>query len=222
MSNMRQEGSINATLVSLIVAVVLLLGTAIFGAWAYAGRQDYKENSDQKSRAAVAVAVKQTEADDAVKYAEEAKNPLKTYVGPEAFGAVTVVYPKTWSTYVIERDNSGGTPLNNYFHPDVVPNVDNPDSTYSLRVKIEQRPYSSVVEGYKGQVKQGKLTSQAYKLPKVEGVEGIRLDGQITAKKQGSLIILPLRNLTLEISTESNQYLPDFNNIILPNLSFSP
>src|SRR4051812_36565287 len=99
MSNMRQEGYINGTLVSLICAVVLLFCALGFGAWAYGGRQDYKNNSDQKASAVAADAIKETEAADAVKYAEAAKSPLKTYIGPEAFGAVTVQYPKTWSTY---------------------------------------------------------------------------------------------------------------------------
>jgi hypothetical protein len=53
-------------------------------------------------------------------------------------------------------------------------------------------------------------------------VTGVRVDGQIADNIQGSMIILPLRDKTQEIWTESNSFLPDFNNNILPNLTFSP
>jgi hypothetical protein len=36
------------------------------------------------------------------------------------------------------------------------------------------------------------------------------------------MVILPLRNTTLKLWTESEQYKGDFNDLILANASFSP
>jgi hypothetical protein len=38
----------------------------------------------------------------------------------------------------------------------------------------------------------------------------------------GILVLLPMRDKTLKIWTESTAYFTDFNTYILPNLTFSP
>jgi hypothetical protein len=219
MKTNRQGGYMNVLLISLVLASVLLVAAASFGAWAFSSRSDYKNHSDVKSAAAAAVAVKATQASDAVKYAEEAKNPLKSFVGPSQFGSITAQYPKTWSGYIIE---STGTPLSAYFQPNVVPNVNDQTSAYALRIQVVSQTYAQQLQMYDTLVQSKKVTVAPYSLPKVPGVVGSRIDGQISTNDQGSIVILPLRNVTLLISTESQDFEPDFNNIILPNLTFSP
>lgn len=215
-----ERGYIDTLLIPLVIVIVLLVGALAFGGWAYTSRQDYKNNSDQKATAAAEKAIGETKISEQAKYAEEAKNPLKTFVGPSAYGAVTLQYPKTWSAYVEEA--SSNTPLDAYFHPDFVPNVGENDNAYALRMQIVTKAYNSVVDSYDSEVKSKKLTAVPYSLPKVPSVTGIRLTGQITSKKQGSLIILPVRNVTLQIWTESVGFIPDLDSIVLPNLVFSP
>lgn len=217
-----QYGYINALLLPLIGAVVLLMVATIFAFWAFSGRQDYKNNSDKKVAAAVEVAKRDTQKADAAQYAEQAKSPYKTYVGPEAYGSINVVYPKTWSAYVVEHTGNTGTPMNNYFQPNAVPDVTDPNNAYALRVQVVSQTYSQVLNQFNGLAQTKKVVVSPYNLPKVPSVIGARVDGQIAANKQGSMIVLPLRNVTLEISTESEAFLSDFNNIILPNISFSP
>lgn len=221
MKTSRQAGFISALLLWVIILAFLFVCVAGFAAWAFMGRQDYKNHSDDKAAAAALQSKKDTQAADAVQYAEEAKNPLKTYVGPSQFGSVTVQYPKTWSAYVVE-DARTATPVDTFFHPDTVPNVANLENSYSLRIRVVQQPYDQVLNGFTPSVKNNKVTVSPYALPKVPTVVGSRVDGQITTKKQGSMILLPMRNLTLEIWAEAAQYQPDFNNIILPNMTFSP
>lgn len=215
-----QSGEINVLLIPLILVFLLLIGTASFAYWAFAGRLDYKNNSDQKVAAAVSVAKTQTQSADAKSYAEAAKKPLQTYVGPEAYGSVHISYPKTWSAYVDTSTSS--TPLNGYFYPAVVPGINDLTSTFALRVQIVASPYDQMLTQFSGQVQSKQVTVTPYKLPKVPNVVGSRVDGQIEPNKQGSMIILPIRDKTLEIWSESNQFLPDFNNSVLPNSSFSP
>jgi hypothetical protein len=112
--------------------------------------------------------------------------------------------------------------VDDYFHPGVVPDVTQRENAYALRVRVEDKKYDSVLKSYQNDVEAKKLTATAYALPNVQNTVGTRLDGQVEQNKQGSLIILPVRNMTIEIWVESPSYIADFNNIILPNLTFSP
>lgn len=221
MNRLDQRGAINVLLVPLIIAVMFFLAAGGFGFWAFASRQDYKNNSDQKAAAAAAKQQTATQAADATKYAEDAKKPFDTYIGPAAYGNITVNYPKTWSAYVIEND-TGGNPVNGYFHPGFVPSVTNTANNFALRVQLVQSSYDSVVQQYKSALTASQVTIQPYTLPKVPSVVGVRVEGQIQPRKQGVMIVLPLRNMTLQIWTESNDFKADLDTNILPNLSFVP
>ena len=222
MKTLDQRGAINALLIPLILVIVFFLGAAGFGYWAFSERQDYKNNSDAKVAVAVEAAEKRTQAADAKQYAEEAKKPLKTYVGPAAYGAVTVQYPKTWSAHVIEETDSSSTPVDAYFHPDFVPDTRNDDKSFALRIQLVGDSYDEVLNDFSTAAKNGKVSVAPYKLAKVPTVIGSIVTGQISTKKQGTMVILPLRNMTLRIWADSSDYLPDLNNIILPNFSFTP
>jgi hypothetical protein len=219
MKQLNQRGAIDILLIPLILVSVLLIGAAGFAYWAFNERQDYKNNSDQKVATAVTAAESRTQAADAKKFAEEAKSPLKKYIGPAAFGSVTVEYPKTWSSYVVEGESQ---PLNGYFHPDFVPSAISQDNTFALRVELVQQSYDQVLQQYAGNTQQQTVKITPYSLPKVPSIVGARIEGKIATNKDGVAIILPLRNMTLKISTESSQFVPDFNNIILPNVIFTP
>lgn len=220
MSKHRQAG-FSAMLLSLILCSVFLVSALGFGAWAYMSRQDYKLNSDKKAEAAAEAAKKATQEADAVKYAEEAKNPLKTYKGPDQFGGVTILYPKTWSGYVVVK-NGSNTPINHYFHPDVVPDAAEKDNAFAARIQVEETTYDKVIASYESDVKAGRIAASPYAFPKVANIVGTRFEGEVERGKQGSLVVVPMRNLTLKVWSESPNYLADFNNIILPNLVFSP
>jgi hypothetical protein len=213
----------NVLAVPLILMIILVLAGAGFGIWSFSSRQDYKNNSDQKAAAVAAKQREATEAADAVKYAEEAKKPYDTYIGPAAYGNITVNYPKTWSAYVVESKGGGSsTPVSGYFQPHIVPNVADQDNNYALRTELVTGSYQSVLQQFKGKLDQGQVSIQPYTLPKVPSVVGSRIEGQITSRKQGTMIVLPLRNMTLKIWTEANEYKPDLDTHILPNLSFIP
>lgn len=224
MSNMNtlgQRGAINILLVPLILVVVLFIAASSFGIWAFASRADYKNNSDQKVAAAVEAAKTATQQEDAVLYDEKAKQPYDTFIGSAAYGNLTVNYPKTWSAYVEEKER-GTKPINGYFQPSVVPDTSETNNSYALRIELVQQSYDQVVKSFDGQLKAGLVTVQPFKLAKVPSVVGVRVEGQITNRKQGTMIVLPLRNMTLKVWTESNDYKADLDTHILPNMSFVP
>lgn len=216
-----QDGG-TGLVVALVITIILLIGALGFGAWAFSGRQDYKNNVDAKISQAVGLAKQQEGAAKDAEFAEAAKNPLKTYNGPEAYGSLAISFPKTWSGYV--DDTGHGTALvDGYFAPGTVPSLTDPGSVFALRVQVLGQPYDQTLQNYTGQQQNGKLTASAYALPKVPKTVGVLINGQLNGSGPTStMVVLPLRSQTLEISTQGTQYLNDFNNYILPNFSFSP
>jgi hypothetical protein len=216
-----ERGAMNVLAIPFIMLVLFFFGALGFGLWAFSERGHYKEDSDQIVAEAVEENTKAVQAADAKQYAEEAKKPYDVYIGPAPFGNVTINYPKTWSSYVIENER-GGNPLNGYFQPGTVPNVTDIDKTFALRMELVQTSYDTVLNQFKAQITKGDVTVAPYTLAKVPSVVGSRIEGQITPRKQGTMIILPLRNMTLKIWTESNDFKADLDTHILPNFSFVP
>lgn len=221
MINHNQDGAVNGIVISLVLTVLILVGAVGFGVWAYGERQDYKNNVDQKISIAVSDAEKKLSAKKDLEFAEKAKDPFDLYTGPEAYGSLKIEYPKTWSGYV-EDTGSGSNLVEGYFAPGVVPDKQGEKSTFALRVQVINERYSEVVKQLDSQVKAGKLTISAYSLPKLPKVVGIKADGQLSDQKTVHMVVLPLRSETVQIWTEGDQYLKDFNENILPNFSFSP
>lgn len=219
MNRLNQRGRMDALLIPLILATLLFVCAAGFAAWAFMGRQDYKTNSDQKVAAAVTVAEAKTATKKDNEFAEKEKLPLRTYNGPAAYGSLVLQFPKTWSAYVNEKGQSPNR-IDNYYQPNFVPIVDTA-TVYALRVQIADETYVNILKTFDANVKTGKVKITAYNPAKVPTVTGVRIDGEISTGKQGSMVVVPLRDKTLKIWTESTDFMNDFNTNILPNYSFS-
>jgi len=216
-----QTGSINILLIPLIVLFLFFCGAAGFGVWAYQGRQDYKLNVDKKIGDAVIIANQKLSTQKDKDFAEKEKLPLRTYIGPSAYGSLSIQYPKTWSAYI--ADNTDTDPfIEGYFYPGTVPNITKEKASFALRVVMVQESYSAVLADFQSQLEQGKVSISPYKLAKVPNIVGSRVNGEVEEGMNGSMILLPLRDKTLKIWTNSTQFLPDFETNILPNFSFSP
>lgn len=218
MNKHNQEGAVNALVLPFIITVVLLVAALGFGFWAYGGYTDYKNNSDQKVAVAVKAAQDATSVQKDKEAAEAAKSPYKTYKSPDEFGSISLTYPKTWSGYV-NASTQASPPLDAYFNPDVVPSVSDQGSTFALRMQVINQSYSDTLAAFNDQ--EG-VTVSPYALPKVPKAVGAKITGQIESEKQGIMVILPDRDKTLQVYTESAAFTNDFNNIILPNLTFAP
>jgi len=216
-----QDGSAGLV-ISFVLTVILLISTLGFAGWAYSSRQDYKDNVDTKINDAVTIAKQQESTAKDKQFAEAEKQPLRPYHGPEAYGSIVVNYPKTWSAYVADTGNSNATLVDGYFHPSTVPSVTDQNSVFALRVQVLNQSYSQVLTSLAPQQKTGNITITPYALPQVPKVVGVRATGKLEGTKVGTVVLLPLRSETIKISTDGVQHLSDFNNIILPNFTFSP
>lgn len=214
-----QRGSV-AAVVSIVLLSISLVGAVAFAFWAYSGRQDYKYNSDKKVAAAVKENTKKIQAEDAKAFAIEAEKPLKVYRGPEAYGSVMVSIPKTWSVYVPATNAS--VPFNFFAHPDVVPDVADKNSRFALRISVLSQKYDTVLKTFNGQLQKGKVTIKPYSLPENPEEIGSRIDGELKENQRGSVILMPVRDKTLKIWTESEEYLRQFEEYVLTSAKFVP
>lgn len=219
-----QKGSV-AVITVIAILSVLVIGLSVFVITTYSTSLDYKNNSDRKAAEAVEAAKDEREKELRAKFDEEYKKPNLTYRGPSSYGSVSFDYPKTWSAYVEE----GGSELvNGYFYPQVVPSTQS-NAAFALRVEIVNTSYSEVVEQYESVLTDGKLKARAFIPPKMDKVgnilPGLRYDGDLgesQTPKNGAMVVIQVRDKTLKLYTESANFLGDFNNIVLPSLTFSP
>lgn len=223
--NYGQEGSA-ATILIIAVLALALIATAAFAFSANSSKQDYKDNLDAKVAAAVGQAQQEQQTKDEAAAAEKAKSPTLTYTGSATYGSISFKYPRTWNGYI---DTTSSTdPIKGYFADGIVPAQ---ASAYILRIQLLGQDYNTIINSFSSTIKQGTLSASAYVPPKMAGVKnvqtGTRLDGAIengsgNNPTQGSMVVIKVRDKTLEVYTEIPTALNDFNNTILASLTFVP
>jgi len=217
-----QAGIMNILAIPLMLVTLALFGVAGLAYYEYGQSQENKSNLDQKIAVAVEAAKAETIKQKDAAFAEKEKSPYLVWTGPAAYGSLKVQYPRTWSAYIDAPTTVNSRPVQGYFAPGQVPYINDQNNTFALRIYIVQQAYDGIVRQYQGKQRSGTVTIQPYQSPNIPGIVGVRVDGEVQPKKQGSMIILPFRDKTLEMWTESNDYKDDFNNIILPNFSLVP
>lgn len=216
-----QRGAINILLIPFILVTLFFFGAAGMGIHAFGQRQHYQNNIDEITQAFVEVSNKALNEQKDKEFAEKAKYPFNTYTSSASTGTAILKYPKNWAAYV-EEQNQGSLPVNAYFYPNFVPNVQENKTNFALRMRIIQQTYDSVLQQYTPQIQRGTVKLRPYKPDNVPGVIGSRLDGAVQTQKQGTMVIMPVRDKTVQIWTEAQVYNADYFNIILPNFTMSP
>ena len=223
MKSANQSGSAAAAALVLVLAA-FLVGALAFAGWAYMGRQEYKNEADEKIAAAVKTAENRQKLQLEKTFAEQQKSPHRTFRGSPTYGSVSFNYPRTWNVYVDEGQN-GSQPLKALLHPEYVP-AQKQDTAYALSVEMLSQPYEQVIVPYQGQVSQGRVQASAFVPPKLANqpnvTPGSRFDGQVNNNRRGSLIVIKVRDKTLIVATDGVDFLNDFNQVVLPTLSFVP
>lgn len=217
MRKLDEKGSL---LIPLVLVSTLLLAALAFGFWAFAGRQDYKNNAESKIDEAVKDAEAALTIEKDAEAAEAAKRPYVVYTSPSTFGTMKISHPRTWSVYADEGGTNGAGALKGYMHPGYVP-AETSSINYALRFEVLSQQYDQVLRQFDGPVRQGRAAVSGYRLPEVANVSGVRIEGELTGLKQGVLILLPLRDKTIKLWTEGQQFRADFEEI-LKQFTFIP
>lgn len=219
MTDTNSKKHLNRLLIPLIVVVLLFVATFGFAAWAYGNMMDYRGNVDKKIADAASKVQQQTSTAKDKEFAEKEKNPLKHFKGPDTYGSIDFQYPKTWSAYVDQSNSS--PPLNGYLHPDFVPGVTS-GTAFALRFQVVNSTYDKELQQIDARVKSGKIKVTPYRAPNVSSILGSRAVGEVNTGQKDTKVYLPVRDKTLEIWTESDQFVHDLDSIVLANLTFSP
>jgi hypothetical protein len=207
-----QEGAIQVSTVVIILLSVLLAAASGLAIWSYLEYRDARTDVDGQIEVAVVKAEKEQAERDALKFAEEEKQPNRKFIGPDDYGRVTFMYPKTWSVYVESAADEGKGTYTAYLNPVVVPPVKDRDSRFALRVTIEDGAYESVLDSeYSRLVENGDLKSSE---ATANGMSGTRLDGQLEREIRGAAVVYKIRDKTLTIRTDAETFKPDFNEIV--------
>lgn len=206
---------------SLVLAVFMTIAfvcALIFGIWAFSGMQENKSNLDAKIDAASEVAVKEAEEAKEVEFAERDKDPFRSYTGPATYGSLSFGYPKTWSVYLEEKES--GTILDFYGHPFVIRGLGS-DNSFAMRAQIVSSDFDNEADKFQKKAEKGTVAISAFRLEQVPSALGIRVTGEIEKDKQGIAVLLPIRDKTIKLWTESTEYTSDFDKVI-QTTTFNP
>lgn len=215
---MNDNGGVSPLLLGLIAVSLLLLVSLIFGLGKMSEANDYKNNFDQKVGTKVQEQSKLIAEQKQAEFDEKEKAPYTFWTSPTQFGSIKVGFPKTWSYYLDLDQSNGSSPVNLYAHPDYVPKIDS-DQKYALRLTLTEDDYNKVLDGYR---KKSEKEGLKIGTIQISNVSGIKVQGLLTKKISGTLVVFPIRDKVLTVWTESNDFEPDFENIVLKNLSFIP
>lgn len=194
-----ERGAISGAAVAAIILGVFTAAFAGLALWAFLSYTEQKTDVDGKVSLAVAEAKKQQSDEDEKKFAEREKEPRREFVGPDDYGRVTFMYPKTWSAYVAKSGATSGT-YEAYLNPGVVPPVST-TQPFALRVVITDQDFDKIIARYDSLVKKGDLKSST---TSSDGQSGTRLDGSFTENIRGSAVFYKIRDKTLSIFTDIN------------------
>lgn len=206
------EKKSHGTLVSTIMLIVVSLIAIVF---IFLFIQKYIEwdaistDIDGQVNKAVAVAVAENTSKLEAEFEEREKFPYEEFTGPEDYGRFSFQYPKTWSVYVA-KDAAKGGDFEAYFNPKEVQPVSN-TTINALRLRIRDATFDTVVRTYESALKSGKLN---LKTDTVGGVLANIYTGEISNNIRGAVMVLKLRDKTVILQTDSENFLDAFYGIL--------
>jgi len=210
LSRRTETGSVNVWMVVSICLIVVALLTA--GASGYAMYKYFEEKRtvDTQVDAAVAIAKKEQADSDAADFLQKEKEPNRQFVGPEEYGRLAFMYPKTWSVYVATETSTSSQAYEAYLNPISVPPVSD-KRQFGIRVIIEQKDYDKVVDEYAQEVRKGELATSA---ATVNGATATRLEGAFSKEIRGIGVIFRIRDKTVTIRTDAETFREDFDKLL--------
>lgn len=217
MNTHHEAGEANPLLISTILFAILTVVCGGVMVWALVNYSDQKNNVDQIVAREVDAAKAEQQKEDEKVYNEKLKEPHSTYSGPSDLGAIEFQYPRTWSVY--EADNGVEGELAVYFHPGVVPSIENDEEIFALQVNVIDTPYDEVMSDYEGEIEDGAIKASPYKTGEYEGM---RLSGALSETHNGVITLFKIRDKTLVLTANANSFVGDLDKVVLKTLRFNP
>jgi len=220
----RESGESGVIFILMIVFIVLTVAAGSAFIWAFMQMNNYKNNSDKMVAEAVSTAKAEQKETLNKQFDESYKKPYSVFTGPDTYGKVTFNYPKTWSVYV-DGSGSAEDSYKAYLNPGFV-TAPTGTSTYALRVVIYNYKLADFLGFYSDKVTIGALKASTVRLSDATDDatdtygKGTRLDGQFDKTINGSGVFFSVRDRTLAIFVDNNNFMKDFNDTILKTLTY--
>lgn len=205
-----ETGSVDGWMIGAIGGLTLFVIAAALAGWMYMAFVQEKTNVDGRIALAKAEAKREQAEVDQKEFDERYKNPRVEFVGPNEYGRVSFMYPKTWSAYV-DKDGSDRGDYKAFLHPGSVPPAGKRESRFALRLEIINRDFDKVLKEYESQLKRGELTSASVEF---NGNAATRLDGAFSKELRGSVVLMRVRDKTIRFSTDADTFKPDFQAVL--------
>jgi len=198
-----------AIMISISLIAAISIGLLVY---THTQLQEAQTDVDGKINIAVAEAVDEERVRLEYNFAEREKLPNLEFTGPDDYGRLSFLYPRTWSIFVAEDAAQGGD-FKAYLNPRVVPPISNNKNRFALRVVIYDRPYDTVLRTYDSALnaRPPRLTSSVFQ---VGNNTGTRLDGELARDIIGSAILLKINDKTVLVQTDTEVGRPDFETLI--------
>ncbi len=146
-------------------------------------------------------------------FAEREKSPLRSFTGPEDYGALSFNYPKTWSLYV-EADAINGGDYVAYFNPIQVDPTKDKSSIYALRLTITNKSFETVTGDYQKQMSK-KEANLSMDTVTINGDVANRYTGTIPGTEfNGYIVVIKIRDKTAILRTDSYLFESDYNSLL--------
>ena len=178
--------------------------------------KDYNELSadiDGKIAMSTAEAVDENSAKLEKEFAEREKSPLRSFTGPEDYGALSFDYPKTWGIYVDSDDSKGGDYVA-YFNPVQIDPLSDKASVYALRLTITNTSFEKTVAKYQNLLSQ-KKTNLSMNTITVNGTVANHYSGTIPGTDfNGYIVIIKIRDKSAILQTDSYLFEADYNKLL--------
>lgn len=195
--------------ISLVLIVVLGLGTIIFGLAAITSSgqahtaKTTLANAKQTAATQAAQAQKQTDAQAAE---DAAESPYQTYTAPDDYGSFVISFPKNWSSAVDLEDNAQNQ-VTLVMQPGIIRTVNGVGDLIAAEVLLINRQLPDYLSGFnKKKVAQTNVT--------VDGIASVQLTGSFPDGRATTLVAVPIRDKTLVFDNEDSTYASQFQTIV--------
>lgn len=196
------------------IGVLLVIAIVLFF-WAFSQWQSARADVDGEIAVAVNAAIEVERKAGDERCAEQMKTPFSTLMSPVEYGPLIIKYPRNWAVFV--ESNAIGRDFKAYLHPQVVWPLSN-TTRHALRV-IEHygiKQYDTYTNQYDKLVGRGMLKVQSFTVTNSAGgtTTGLRYDGQFDDNIRGAVVIFKIRDKTVWMRTDSEEFMADFNQIV--------
>ncbi len=186
------------------ILVVVMIGGLGFTTYKY---YDLKKNFDTRSEAITNLALRKNTKRLEADFVEREKREFVTYTALTELGSLSFTHPKNWHIYL---KNDSVNDYEVYFHPRRIRPIDR-DSRYALRLNVTDKDYERVLKGYDSLVRKEDITT---KVVNVNGSNATLFEGMFNKYIKGSQLVFKLRDKTVIMSTDAEQFKKDFYEII--------